>query len=245
VGGELGSTRGRRSGLTIRAPQRKNGAGIGDVVLLDEHPIWLDGLEGALVATGVHVVAKVTCPQAALDVVDAEAPAGLVASLDLPSSPFDGIACLRVAKERAPTLRVVALSAQHDGSHLNAALAAGADAYLAKTAETREITARIRECLTGACSESPRARALAAPFGPQLTMRELEMLHLVARGYTNAQIAEKLWVTKGTVKFHLVNAYRKLGVSNRTQAARYVFEHGLADLPLAVPLTRSPLEVQA
>src|SRR3954454_23629149 len=136
VDGELGLTRGRRSGLTIRAPQRKNGAGVGDVVLLDEHPIWLDGLEGALVATGVHVVAKVTCPQAALDVVDAEAPAGLVASLDLPSSPFDGIACLRASKERARALRVVALSAQHDGSHLNAALAAGADAYLAKTAET-------------------------------------------------------------------------------------------------------------
>jgi DNA-binding NarL/FixJ family response regulator len=202
------------------------------VVLLDEHPIWLDGLEGALVAAGVHVLAKVTCPQAALEVLGAEAPDGLVASLELPSSPFDGIACLRLAKERAPTLRVVALSAQHDAYHLKAALAAGADAYLPKTAKTGEITARIRECLGGACGESTRARVLAAQFGPQLTMRELEMLHLVARGYTNAQIAKKLWVTKGTVKFHLVNAYRKLGVSNRTQAARYVFEHGLAELPV-------------
>jgi DNA-binding NarL/FixJ family response regulator len=202
------------------------------VVLLDEHPIWLDGLEGALIAAGVHVIAKVTCPQAALEVLGAEAPAGLVASLELPSSPFDGIACLRLAKERAPTLRVVALSAQHDSYHLNAALAAGADAYLPKTAAVTEITARIRECLNGVCGESPRARVLAAQFGPQLTMRELEMLHLVARGYTNAQIAKKLWVTKGTVKFHLVNAYRKLGVSNRTQAARYVFEHGLAELPV-------------
>ena len=64
-----------------------------------------------------------------------------------------------------------------------------------------------------------------------MTGRELEILHLVARGHTNAEIAERLWVTKWTVKFHLANAYRKLGVSNRTQAARYVFNRGLAALP--------------
>jgi DNA-binding CsgD family transcriptional regulator len=65
-----------------------------------------------------------------------------------------------------------------------------------------------------------------------LTARELEIVHLVARGYTNVQIAQRLWVTKWTVKFHLANAYRKLGVSNRTQAARYLFDHGLSDLPV-------------
>ena len=75
------------------------------------------------------------------------------------------------------------------------------------------------------------ARGLA-PRRPALTARELEIVHLVARGYTNAQIAQRLWVTKWTVKFHLVNAYRKLGVSNRTQAARYLFDHGLSELPV-------------
>jgi DNA-binding CsgD family transcriptional regulator len=70
------------------------------------------------------------------------------------------------------------------------------------------------------------------PPPPALTARELEIVHLVARGYTNVQIAQRLWVTKWTVKFHLANAYRKLGVSNRTQAARYLFDHGLSDLPV-------------
>ena len=81
----------------------------------------------------------------------------------------------------------------------------------------------------------PRTREANGNVGPKqhgLTARELEIVQLVAHGYTNAQIAERLCVTKWTVKFHLVNAYRKLGVSNRTQAARYLFEHGLSGLPV-------------
>ena len=65
-----------------------------------------------------------------------------------------------------------------------------------------------------------------------LTARELEIVQLVSRGYTNGQIAKKLWVSRSTVKFHLTNAYRKLGVSNRTQAARYLFDHGLSGEPV-------------
>jgi DNA-binding NarL/FixJ family response regulator len=203
-------------------------------VLLDDHPLWLDGLEAALSAAGIRVIAKVTCPEAALEIVGAEAPDGLVASLELTGSALDSVSCLRLAKDRTPALRIIALSAHHDGFHLSAAVAAGADAYLSKTASADEIASSVRNCLKGATcdEETPRAREQAAASGPALTTRELEMLHLVARGYTNAQIATKLWVTKWTVKFHLANAYRKLGVSNRTQAARYVFDHGLSELPL-------------
>jgi len=61
-----------------------------------------------------------------------------------------------------------------------------------------------------------------------LTQRELEIVTLAARGYTNSQIAERLWITRWTVKYHLANAYKKLGVSNRTQAARQLFERRLS-----------------
>jgi DNA-binding NarL/FixJ family response regulator len=73
----------------------------------------------------------------------------------------------------------------------------------------------------------PRVERKRAQGG--LTSRELEILRSVAEGCTNAAIARRLWVTEQTVKFHLTNIYRKLGVSNRTEAARYAFEHGLAE----------------
>jgi DNA-binding NarL/FixJ family response regulator len=202
-------------------------------VLLDEHPIWLDALETVLSEKGIRVIAKVTSPEAALELLDSAKPDALVASLELPSAEMDGVECLRRARERSPGLRIVAFSTYQDPFHLSAAATAGADAYLPKTAPASEVTETIRECLANGATRKGCAQELEdGPTPPALTARELEIVHLVARGYTNAQIAERLWVTKWTVKFHLVNAYRKLGVSNRTQAARYLFDHGLSELPV-------------
>jgi DNA-binding NarL/FixJ family response regulator len=223
---------------TIREADNGRAAKQDTVLLLDEHPIWLDALETVLTAHGIHVIGKVTSPEAALKLLDSEKPAALVASVELPGCDMDGVECLRRARERSPGLRIVAFSTHHDPFHLSAAATAGADAYLPKTAAASEVAATIHDCLANgnaykrnACSREPDE----ATTVPALTARELEMVHLVARGYTNAQIAERLWVTKWTVKFHLVNAYRKLGVSNRTQAARYLFDHGLAELPVDRP----------
>jgi DNA-binding NarL/FixJ family response regulator len=225
--------------MTIRELEPRSETA-GKAVLLDEQPLWLDGLERALAGAGIKVVGKATSPEAALELVAAEQPDALVASIELPGSRMDGVECLRRARERMPGLRIVALSAQHDAFHLAAAAAAGAHAYLPKTVEATELATTVLECLVssdkpGSCVS--RARGLngngaTSRVQPALTPRELEILYLVARGYTNAQIAERLWVTKWTVKFHLANAYRKLGVSNRTQAARYIFDHGLPQVSL-------------
>jgi DNA-binding NarL/FixJ family response regulator len=229
--------------MSIRGPETRYER-VGTVVLLDEHPIWLDALERVLEDAGINVVGRTTCPETMLRLIECEGPDALVTSIELPTSPMDGVECIRRARERAPQLRIVALSTQHDAFHLASAATAGAHAYLPKTAEASELSATVLECLVSDGSRSSCARELdAAPEGPGLTGRELEILHLVARGYTNAQIAQRLWVTKWTVKFHLANAYRKLGVSNRTQAARYVFDHGIAELPFdqSVAATRRSL----
>jgi DNA-binding NarL/FixJ family response regulator len=206
----------------------------GTVVLLDEHPIWLDALENILASKAIRVIGRATSPEAALKLLDSEKPDALLTSLELWSSEMDGVECLRRARERAPGLRIVALSTHHDPLHLDAAVAAGADAYLPKTARASEVAETVHDCLVGG-KRKPRAHEANGRVGPKqpaLTVRELEIVHLVAHGYTNAQIAERLWVTKRTVKFHLANAYRKLGVSNRTQAARYLFEQGLSGVPV-------------
>lgn len=206
-------------------------ASVGSVVLLDEHPLWLDALENVLASAGVVVVGRTCSPAVAVDLVAQERPDALVASLDLPSSDMDAVHCLRQARERRPGLRIVALSTHHDAFRLASAAAAGAHAYLPKTAEPSELAATVVECLANGEKRGPAARRRKPlPNGRRLTARELEILHLVARGYTNEQVAQRLWITKWTVKFHLANAYRKLGVSNRTQAARYVFDLGLSEL---------------
>jgi DNA-binding NarL/FixJ family response regulator len=204
-----------------------------EVVLLDEHPIWLDALETVLASKGIRVVGKETSPEAALKLVDSEKPDALVASIELPGSEMDGIECLRRARLQAPELRIIAFSTSHDAYHLSAAASAGADAYLPKTANATEVAETVQGCLVNGGKQELCARELeGGPKRNALTARELEIVQLVARGYTNGQIAQRLWVSRSTVKFHLINAYRKLGVSNRTQAARYLFDHRLPELPV-------------
>ncbi len=201
-------------------------------MLLDEHPIWLDALETVLSSKGIRVVGKVTSPEAALELLDSDKPDALVASIELPSSEMDGIECLRRARKQSPELRIVAFSTSHDAFQISAAASAGADAYLPKTADASEVAETVRACLVNGGKQGLCAREQdGGPKRNALTARELEIVQLVARGYTNGQIAQRLWVSRSTVKFHLINAYRKLGVSNRTQAARYLFDHGLRELP--------------
>jgi DNA-binding NarL/FixJ family response regulator len=211
---------------TIRGPEPQHEAAGGTVVLLDEQPIWLDALEKLLASAGVRVVGKARSWAAALDLVEDERPDALVASVEPARGELDAIESLRRARERWPGLRIVALTAHLDPLPLGGVV--GADVYLPKTINAEELTRAVCDCVAVDATGS-RAREQGRLHQPSaLTCRELEILQLVAAGYTNAQIAERLWVTKFTVKFHLANAYRKLGVSNRTQAARYVFDHGLS-----------------
>lgn len=199
----------------------------GRAVLLDEHPIWLDALAILLVSRGLQVVGKVMSPAEALKLVADKQPDALIACLDFQGGGMDGIELLRRVRERSRKVRIVAFSATQDPFHVRAALTAGADAYLPKTTAASVVVETVRDCLVGGpCACDPELLG-DSENEPTLTARELEIVHLAARGYTNAQIAQRLWVTKWTVKFHLANTYRKLGVANRTQAARYVFEQGL------------------
>src|ERR1044072_7899013 len=115
---------------TIRGAEHGHAAEERAVVLLDEHPIWLDALEHVLSTQGISVVGKATSPEAALDLVESEKTDGLVASVELPGSDMDGFECLRRARERSPELRIVAFSTHHDPFPLSTPATAGAAAYL-------------------------------------------------------------------------------------------------------------------
>jgi DNA-binding NarL/FixJ family response regulator len=204
-------------------------------VLLDPHPIWLDAVEIVLKRVGVSIVGKTTSGNEAIRLVEELRPDLLTLEIDpLPSEP-DGFAVLRQTLATDDGLRAIVLSRNHETRFIEAALAGGASAYIVKTAHPDDVASAVRQAFGHSVflpgtpettrEPAPEPRAKQLPRG--LTRRELEILKLVAEGHSNAALARMLWVTEQTVKFHLSNVYRKLDVTNRTEASRWAQLNGL------------------
>ena len=215
-------------------------------VLLDEQPIWLDALERMLSGLGVTAVGKLTSTSQALTMVGEQRPHLFILDTDMNGSIPDGLTCLREAVSRVPTVKAVVVSTSNDPERIGAALGAGACAYVLKRAQPEDLAAAIRQVFSPSLYFATGHEL--APSAPStdvekagLTRREREILSLVAEGSTNGQVARTLWVTEQTVKFHLANIFRKLDVTNRTQASRWAHMHGL----IAQPAEQAPVEVLA
>jgi DNA-binding NarL/FixJ family response regulator len=158
------------------------------------------------------------------------------------------LARIREARAAVPTAKLLLLSADMSPSSLAEASAAGIDAAIAKTAHLASVGMLVREVAAGNVYHA----FAAAPVEVQdtgatdmLTARELEILRLVAAGLSNNRIAAQLWVAEQTVKFHLSNIYRKLGLANRTEASHYAHMHGLLGAPARIAAGPESLPVAA
>jgi two-component system, NarL family, response regulator DevR len=208
-------------------------------VLVDPFPLWLDAVAGVVERTGVEVVGRAGTAHSAQQLIDALQPDLLVIETDLDGGAEEGLECLRRAHARHPSLCSIVLSIRGDAPAVEAALFAGATAYVVKSAHPEDLSSAIRQVLFDVSvyfkptngSAAPATNGGSPPSTP-LTKRESEILALVADGSANAEIARRLWVTEQTVKFHLSNIYRKLEVSNRTEAARWAHQSGLTSAPL-------------
>jgi DNA-binding NarL/FixJ family response regulator len=212
--------------------------GSATAVLLDKHPLWLEALERILGGVGVTSVAKTTRPAEALELVSEHRPSLFVLDSDLNGSVPDGVTCVREACARVPMLKAIVVSGSEDEQRIDAAFAAGAVAYVLKRAHPDDLASAFRQMFSRSLYlANGRAPAPADPTleaeNVGLTRREHEILRLVAEGGTNGEVARRLWVTEQTVKFHLANIFRKLGVTNRTQASRWAHSHGLLQVDQA------------
>jgi len=146
---------------------------------------------------------------------------------------MDGAAYVREAMRRFPTLHVIVLSGYDDSASVEEALSAGAAAFVSKSALPDDLASAVRQVFSHSVylANQPQRRVLRPSRQsdrlPGLTRREAEILELVAEGYSNGRVAKLLWVTDQTVKFHLSNIYRKLGVANRTEATHWALTEGL------------------
>jgi DNA-binding NarL/FixJ family response regulator len=139
------------------------------------------------------------------------------------------VGAIRAVAARA---KLVLLTDDMDPGRLARASAAGLDAAIARSAPPASVGMLIREVAAGHvyhAFERPRASGSVGSAAGTLTSRELEILRLAAGGLPNGNIAERLFVTEQTVKFHLSNVYRKLGLANRTEASHYAHVHGLLE----------------
>jgi DNA-binding NarL/FixJ family response regulator len=180
-------------------------------------------------AAGLNVIGKVD-GRASVRRPIAEAQPEIVLVDEMQSSE-NALERIRECREEAPLSVILLLTMRMEDEWVSKALAAGCDACLSKSAHLPSLGTLIREIVArNIVTALPATLAegkLPLAAGDELTAREREILGLVSDGLTNARIGRELWVTEQTVKFHLSNIYRKLGVSNRTQASRYAYTHGM------------------
>jgi NarL family two-component system response regulator LiaR len=218
------------------------------VLIADDHDLVREGLRAVLAGEeDLEVVGEARDGQEALKMCRALKPELVLMDVRMPKS--DGLEATRAIKEEMPQVSVVMVTMHENPDYLLEAIRAGAAGYILKDAEGERLVGAVRRTLNG---ESPLAQELAMqllvriadetqedepppartdehrnsmPGG--ITLREVEVLRLLAQGRTNPEIAQELEISRGTVKIHVQHIIAKLGVSDRTQAAVRAIELGL------------------
>ncbi len=208
------------------------------VLIADDHALFRDGLRSLLEARGVEVIAEARDGAEAISFARLRQPDIVLMDLRMPVT--DGLAATRLISAELPQVRVVVLTASEDDADLFEALKSGAKGFLSKNLEAATLFAFLDGVMRGEPALTPMlARKVLEEFAreaPQpalppdsvLTERERDVLELLTAGVTsNKDLAERLFVSENTVKYHLRNILDKLHVNNRAQVIAYALRHGL------------------
>ncbi len=212
------------------------------VLVADDQAAVRDGLVTLLdLDPQITVVAEAADGKQALDAVAAADPD--VALMDLHMPGMDGIEATAQITAHHPRTRVVVLTTYADDASIHGALQAGALGYLTKDSGREDIARAViaaaagqsvldgeiqRRLVSAATAARPTpVPEAASPTPDNLTVREVEVLRLIAAGRSNAQIAAELYVSEATVKTHINHLFAKAGVRDRAQAVRYAYRNGL------------------
>jgi NarL family two-component system response regulator LiaR len=202
-------------------------------MLVDDHLMVRDGLKVFLsVYDDIEVVAEAEDGKQAIALCAQDQPDVILMDILMPD--VDGPTATAGIRKAFPQVQVIALTSFLEEDLVRRALQAGANGYLLKDVHPDKLAQAIRDAHEGrptiasaAAQVLVQATMQPAPVGADLTPRERQVLALLAEGRTNKQIAEALTVSSGTVRLHVSNILSKLGVSNRTEAARLALQHNL------------------
>jgi two-component system response regulator NreC len=204
------------------------------IVLADDHEIVRDGIRMVLDAEeDLEVVAEAGDVESAERRVLGHHPTVLILDLNMPGEP--SLPAIPQIISRSPDTAIVVLTMQNEPAFAREALRAGAKGFVVKHAAGKELVQAIRDVAGGGTYINPQlgARVAAEPavqgLPGGLTEREVEILGLIALGYTNPEIAEKLFLSVRTVETHRANIQGKLGLSSRAELVRYALDHDLVE----------------
>jgi DNA-binding NarL/FixJ family response regulator len=201
------------------------------ILLADDHPLIIAGIRRTIEhVDDMEVVGEAHSGEELLQLVERRRPDLVLMDFKMPG--LHGLEIIERVRASWPEVKIVVLSASDDRPTIDSALHAGASAYVLKSAQTVDIASVLRQASSGAVFHAPaappaRPGAPAEPAAPSLTERERSILSAVASGMTTSAISRDLWISEHTIKFHLTNIYRKLGVANRAGAVRYALENGI------------------
>ncbi|OHD73240.1 MAG: DNA-binding response regulator [Spirochaetes bacterium RBG_13_68_11] len=205
------------------------------VMIVDDHAVVREGLRNFLgMLPAIELVAEAASGAEAIELAPKAKPQ--VVLMDLMMPVMDGIEATRRLHELHPDVKVIVLTSFADDDRLFPALRAGAVAYLLKDVGPKELAEAIAAAARGEVRLHPDVTrrlvselAGGAPKRPEdeLTEREREVLRCIARGRSNKEIGEDLFISEKTVKTHVGSILAKLGLADRTQAALYAVKHGL------------------
>ena len=211
------------------------------VMLVDDHPMWIDALSEDLTEVGFEIVAVAKNGTECLQRARATKPDVLVMDLQIPEP--DGATCIDLLIKEFPDLHVLVMSASGEREDVLRAMKAGAKGYLVKSASKEELIEGVQRTAVGdavftlglaglVLGEFRRMVSTARAHndeGPTLTSREIEVLRRVAKGLAYREIAEELFVSHRTVQNHVQNVLRKLQLHNRVELTLYAIDQGIHD----------------
>jgi len=201
------------------------------ILLVDDHPVVRHGLRGMLDAEpDLTVVGEASSGTAGVAAARELTPDIVLMDLRMPDG--DGVQATGQILAAQPAARVVVLTTYETDRDILRAIEAGACGYLLKDASPAELADAVRAAARGETVLAPSVastlvRQVRAPAPPALSARETQVLRLVARGRTNAEIGKELFISEATVKTHLLRVFNKLDVADRTAAVTTAMSHGL------------------
>ena len=204
------------------------------VLSVDDHELMRRGIRFSLLSVeDIELVAEAQSGEEALHLCDEVEPDVVLMDMYLTES-MDGIATTRAIRERCPQVQVLALSSFFEKGLVRGAMQAGAIGYLVKGVSGAELADAIRAAYAGRPTLTSEAvEVLIEPtrspsrLGNDLTERELEVLALLVEGLSNAEIADRMYLSVAAIKYHVSNILSRLGASNRTEAATMALEYDL------------------
>ena len=201
------------------------------MLLVDDHPVVREGLRGMIDAEAdLTVVGEAGSGAEAIAMAESLRPDVILMDLRMPD--VDGVAATERILALLPGTRIVVVTTYESDTDILRAVEAGAAGYLLKDASRSELADAVRDAARGKTVLAPTVadrlvRFVRQPASVALSTREVEVLGLVATGKTNAEIGRELHISEATVKTHLLRAFNKLGVSDRTAAVTTAMSMGL------------------